>query len=460
MFRPNIYQARRKVLMEAMGEGLLLFPGNEESPMNYADNVYHFRQDGSFLYYFGIDRPGYTGIIDAGSGQAWLAGPEMTIDHIVWMGPQPSLAERAAQCGAEQTLPIGEAGAFLQKAQKAGQAVHFLPPYRGEAKLQLSAWLGQPAESLSPSLPLIKAVVAQRAVKGGEEIEEMEKALAISRELHVRAMQVARPGMKEAALAGMVEGIALGAESALAYPPILTVNGQTLHNHYHGNPLQEGQLVLGDFGASAPHTHYASDITRTFPVSKAFSQQQKEVYQIVLDAEESCIAGMKPGIRFVDLHLQAARIITEGLKALGLMKGDTEEAVAAGAHALFFPHGLGHMIGLDVHDMEGLGEEHVGYAGELERSAQFGLKSLRMGRALQPGHVMTVEPGIYFIPELIQKWQADGLHAPFLNYDKINAYLGFGGIRIEDNILVTADGQRVLGPAIPKRIEEVEALRP
>ncbi|MEQ8703989.1 MAG: aminopeptidase P family protein [Phaeodactylibacter sp.] len=459
MFKAKIYQERRKQLQEAMPGGLLLFPGNNESPMNCADNVYPFRQDSSFLYYFGINQPGLTGILDADSGKALLFAPEMTVEHVVWMGPQPGLKDLQALSGTDQALPVAEVEGFLKKAMSDGRDIHFLPPYRAARSLQLSEWLGAAVGDLQPSEALIKAVVAQRSLKTPEEIAEIEAALAITRQMHIQATQTARPGMKEAQLAGLVEGIALATESTLAYPAILTINGQTLHNHHHGNTLKEGDLVLCDFGSAAPRTDYASDITRTFPVSKTFTERQKAIYQIVLDAEEQSIQAIKPGVPYKDIHLLAAKIITTGLRELGLMKGDADAAVEAGAHALFFPHGLGHMMGLDVHDMEDLGEDHVGYTDELKRSPQFGLKSLRLARPLEAGFVLTVEPGIYFIPELIAQWKKEGKHAEFIDYDKVETYLDFGGIRIEDNILVTEAGYRVLGPAIPKTVEEIEALR-
>lgn len=459
MFKANIYRERRKQLQQAVPGGLLLFPGNNDSPMNCADNIYPFRQDSSFLYYFGINQPGVTGILDADSGESLLFAPEMTVEHVVWMGPQPSLSDLKTLSGTDKALPVEKVKDLLKNALAEGRDIHFLPPYRADRSLQLSHWLDTPVSQLKPSEALIKAIVAQRAIKSPEEIAEIESALAITRQMHIQATQTAKPGMKEAQLAGLVEGIALATESTLAYPAILTVNGQTLHNHYHGDELKEGDLVLCDFGAAAPKTDYASDITRTFPVSPTFTARQKAIYQIVLDAEEQAIKAVKPGVPYKDIHLLAAKIITTGLTQLGLMKGDADAAVEAGAHALFFPHGLGHMMGLDVHDMEDLGEDYVGYTDELGRSPQFGLKSLRLGRALQPGFVLTVEPGIYFIPELIAQWKQEGKHAEFIDYEKVETYLGFGGIRIEDNVLVTEDGYRVLGPAIPKTIEEIEALR-
>lgn len=459
MFKANIYKDRRKQLQEALPGELLLFPGNNESPINCADNVYPFRQDSSFLYYFGINQPGMAGVIDADSGEALLFAPEITVEHVVWMGPQPGLKDLNALSGTDQALPFDQIDDYLKKALSDGREIHFLPPYRAERSLQLSQWTGVATGDLSPSEALIKAVVDQRSIKTPEEIAEIEGALAITRQMHVQAAHTAKPGMKEAQLAGLVEGIALATEGKLAYPAILTVNGQTLHNHYHGDVLKEGDLVLCDFGAAAPRTDYASDITRTFPVSKTFTGKQKAIYQIVLDAEQQAIEAVKPGVPYKDIHLLSAKIITAGLTELGLMKGDVDAAVEAGAHALFFPHGLGHMMGLDVHDMEDLGEDYVGYTDELKRSPQFGLKSLRLARPLQPGFVLTVEPGIYFIPELIAQWKNEGRHTEFIDYTKVEDYLDFGGIRIEDNVLVTKEGFRVLGPAIPKTIEAIEALR-
>lgn len=459
MFTENIYTERRNRLQEAVGSGLILLPGNEESPMNYTDNVYPFRQDSNFLYYFGLDQFYLAGLIDLKEQQVYLFGDEADVEQIVWTGPHPSLSEQASRAGIRHTKPYAQLADHLKQATESGRPIHYLPPYRGEAKIELAKLLGTTTEQLAPSEKLIKAVVAQRSVKGPEEIQEMEKALAITRQMHISAMQSARPAVKEAELSGMVEGIALATESQLAYPAILTVNGQTLHNHYHGNTLQQGQLVLGDFGAEAPYTHYASDITRTFPVDKAFTSRQKDIYQIVLDAQMAVVEALKPGEKFLDLHLLAARKITDGLQAIGLMQGDPEEAVQEGAHALFFPHGLGHMIGLDVHDMEGLGENLVGYGDELERSSQFGLKALRLGRSLQTGFVLTVEPGLYFIPELIALWKKQGKHKNFISYDKLEPYLDFSGVRIEDNYLITSEGYRLLGPPIPKTIEEVETIK-
>ncbi len=460
MFDAHIYLERRKRLMATLGGGLALFPGNGEVGMNYAANPYPFRQDSNFLYYFGIDRPDMVAIVDADAGTSWLFGEEASLEDVVWTGPQPALADWAARAAVAHTDRLAAVGEMLRRALDSGRKVHYLPPYRADTALALHRWLGIPLEEVKEraSEALIRAVVAQRACKSPEEIEEMEKALAITAQMHLAVMQAARPGIKEAVLAGVARGIAIAAEGEVAYPIILTVQGQTLHNHDHSHTLRKGQLVLGDFGAET-RRHYAGDITRTFPVHPRFDARQRAIYQIVLEAETRAIEQIKPGVPYRDVHLFAARVLAEGLKAEGLMKGDVDEAVACGAHALFFPHGLGHMIGLDVHDMEGLGEDYVGYDEEIRRSDQFGTAYLRLGRRLQAGFVLTVEPGIYFIPELIGQWAAAKRHADFINYAEVERWLDFSGIRIEDNVLVTPEGCRVLGPPIPKTVEEVEAIR-
>ncbi|MDZ4682207.1 MAG: aminopeptidase P family protein [Saprospiraceae bacterium] len=460
LFEEKTYAARRKRLQQAIPSGIILLMGNEESPCNYADNVYPFRQDSNFLYFLGIDKPGLAAIIDIDAGKTILFGDDPDIMHIVWMGALPSMAELAAAAGGADTASYAQIESYLAEARSKGRFIHYLPPYRADNSIKLSRWLGISLDGLAAgaSVPLIEAVVAQRSCKSDEEIAEMEKAVNTSGLMHLAAMKAARAGRKEYELVGLVESIARAGGGGLPYTVILSVNGQILHNHYYGNTLQSGQLVLGDFGADTA-MHYAGDITRTFPVDQKFTARQKEIYQIVLDTEVAAIQSLKPGVRYLDVHLAASRHIAEGLKSLGLMKGDLDEAVAAGAHALFFPHGLGHMIGLDVHDMEDLGENYVGYGNELIRSTQFGLRSLRLARTLEPGFVLTVEPGIYFIPELINLWRKENLHTEFINYDKLEAYFDFGGIRIEDNVLITTEGHRVLGNPIPKTLAEVEALR-
>ncbi len=460
MFAKETYTQRRNDLKEKVGSGLILLMGNEETPMNYKDNTFRFRQDSNFLYYLGLDIYHQAAIIDIDENKTIIFGDDLSVDYIVWMGAQPTMKELAEKTGAEETQPYNNISTYLKNAKSKGQEIHFLPPYRTENMLKMEEWLDIRVKDLAnhTSKKLTQAVISQRSIKSSEEIVQMEHAVSITKEMHVAAMRAAKEGRKEYDLAGIAHGIARGCGGDLAYSIIMTVNGQTLHNHYHGNTLKNGQLVLGDFGAENG-MHYAGDITRTFPVAKTFTQKQKEIYQLVLDAEENAIQALKPGIAYKTIHLQAAKDMADGLKSLGLMKGDMDEAVAEGAHALFFPHGLGHMIGLDVHDMEDLGEDLVGYREGLERSTQFGLKSLRLGKELEEGNVLTVEPGLYFIPELIDQWQAENKFSNFLNYEKINTYKDFGGIRIEDNILVTKDGHQILGPRIPKTIKEVEAER-
>lgn len=460
MFSTNTYIERREKLAEQVGSGMILLLGNEEASMNYTDNTYHFRQDSTFLYYFGINQAGLVGMIDIEEGRTALFGHEWTMDDIVWMGSQTSLKDKAERVGVTCTAPREQIAAVLQKAQSKGKTIHFLPPYRAKNTLKLHDWLQIPVKDIknAASISLIKAVVEQRSIKSEEEIAEMEKALNVTADLHKTVMEVTKAGVLEREIVGAIQGIAVREGGQMAYPIILTVNGQTLHNHYHGNELQKGQLVLGDFGVEL-ESSYASDITRTFPVDAHFTDQQKAIYQIVLDAQMAAIEAIRPRISYQEIHLLAMEVIAEGLKNVGIMKGDVGEAVAAGAVALFMPHGLGHAIGLDVHDMEDLGEDFVGYDDVIQRSELFGYRSLRFGKKLKAGHVLTVEPGIYFIPELIDKWQQEEKFTEFIHYDALKEYRNFGGIRIEDNVLVTKMGRRVLGKPIPKTIEEIEALR-
>ncbi|MBK9338152.1 MAG: aminopeptidase P family protein [Lewinellaceae bacterium] len=460
MFQPSIYQARRERLKKDLKSGLALFLGNNELGMNYAGNTYHFRQDSNFLYFFGLDKPGLAAVIDVDNDREIIFGDDLSIEDVVWMGAQPRLKTLAEQAGLREVLPSRRLSAFVKKARRAGQAVHFLPPYRHDNMLLLKDLLNIPVarQKSAASEALIRAVVAQRSYKSAEEVADMERAVNVTGAMHIAAMKAARAGQTEAELAGLVQGMAVSAGGNLSYPVILSVQGQILHNHYHGNTLQPGQMVLGDFGAETA-SHYAGDITRTFPVDRRFTPKQRAIYEIVLDAEVGAIASLKPGILYRDVHLAAARRIAEGLKTLGLMQGNLDEAVAQGAHALFFPHGLGHKIGLDVHDMEDLGEKYVGYSDAVTRSAQFGTAYLRLARALEPGFVLTVEPGIYFIPQLIDQWRRKNLFAEFINYQTVAKYRNFGGIRIEDNVLITEKSHRILGDPIPKTVAEVEALR-
>jgi len=459
MFEAAIYKNRRDQLISKLDKGILLFLGNNESPMNYPANVYPFRQDSTFLYYFGIDLPGLAAIIDLDEQNEILFGDDFSVDDIVWMGPQPKMAELAAKAALTQVAPSAQLKEYLSKALQQDRKIHFLPPYRQDNMIKLQEILGIRANQLKhyASVPFIKAVVEQRSVKSEEEIEEIEKALDITYQIHLEAMKSVRPGLKEYEVAGILQGKAFSLGGRLSFPLIFSVHGEILHNPFQLNEMQKGQLLVIDCGGEAP-SRYAGDITRTLPVTGKFSEEQKAVYQIVLNAQTTAIEMIKPGIKYRDVHLEAAKVITLGLKELGLMKGNIEEAVQAGAHALFFPHGLGHMMGLDVHDMEDLGEDYVGYDEKIKRSDQFGLAYLRLARELKPGFVLTVEPGIYFIPQLIDLWQKDNKFSQFINYERLEAYRHFGGIRIEDDILVTENGSRVLGKLIPKQIDGIEAI--
>jgi len=459
MFDSKIYVERRARLKEQIGSGLLLFLGNEESPMNYPANPYHFRQDSSFLYFFGLDMPCLAAIVDVDQEKDVIFGDDVDMEDIIWMGLLPSMKERAALVGVAETAPLAQLEETIKTAQQKGKTIHYLPPYRPENVLKVAQLLGIDHDSVKKdaSKEFIKAVVAQRNVKIPEEIAQMELAHEVTYDMYFAAMKMAKSGVFEYEIVGKMEGIMGGSDCHVAFPIILTKNGQILHNHYHGNQLEEGNLLVMDSGSESP-MKYASDITRTVPVGGRFTEKQKQIYEIVLQAQETAIQNIKPGIMFKDIHLQAAAVIATGLKEAGLMKGDTDAAVQAGAHALFFPHGLGHMIGLDVHDMEDLGEDFVGYDHTVERNSQFGLAYLRLAKKLEPGHVVTVEPGIYFIPALIDQWAAENKFDQFIDYAKVEEYRDFGGIRIEDDILVTQDSSQVLGKSIPKTVEEVEEI--
>jgi Xaa-Pro aminopeptidase len=459
MFPRETYLSRRATLMSRFEGGLLLFPGNSDSPMNYADNPYHFRQDSTFRYYFGLNQPDLAALIDVDAGTTTVFGDELTIDYIIWMGDLPTIAERAERVGVEDTRPSGDLAEILGRAVSAGRAIHFLPPYRADIRLMLSNWLGVSAEETSTeaSSELVRGVVAQRNYKTDEEIAEIEKAVTLSVAMHEAGIRMARPGMKELDISAEVERIATAGGDGPAFPVIATIDGQTLHNHFHGNTLSEGDLFLLDAGAQSD-SGYAGDLTSTFPVSPRFTEQQRAIYEIMLAAYDDAVAALAPGTPNRDVHFTACRTIFEGMKGLGIMKGDTEEALAAGAHAMVMPHGIGHMMGMDVHDMENLGEEEVGYGGE-PKSTQFGLKSLRLGRPLEPGFVLTIEPGIYFIPQLMDLWKEQGHLAEFINYDELLKWRAFGGVRNEEDYLITQDGARRLGPRKPQTVEELETLR-
>jgi Xaa-Pro aminopeptidase len=459
VFAAETYTQRRERLRTQVGSGVILFLGNELSPMNYADNAYPFRQDSSFLYFFGLDEPGLAALIDVDEGTEYLLGDDPTVEEVIWTGPQTPLCEKARQVGVAQTGPSDHLASVLKKACGQGRTIHFLPPYRADHILKIARLLNLPPEAVGghASEELIRAVVAQRSVKTAEEIEQIEIALDISCQMQTTAMKIARPDVLEREIAGVMEGIAVSHGVRFAFAPIFSIHGETLHNPFHDNVLKAGDIAVNDSGAESP-LRYASDITRTIPIGGRFSQKQREVYAIVFDAQEKAIAAIEPGMEFREIHRLAAVILVAGLKDLGLVRGDPAEAVEAGVHTLFFQCGLGHMMGLDVHDMENLGEDYVGYTDAIRKNPAFGWSSLRLAKAVEPGHVVTVEPGIYFIPALIDRWKAERKHKAFVNYDNVETYRDFGGIRLEDDCLVTDTGCRVLGKPIPKTIADVEAL--
>ena len=459
MFSPSTYSIRRDLLKQRVTRGgIILLPGNTGSPVNYPDNEYRFRQDSTFLYFFGIDRPGLWGILDIDTGEEILYGDDASMGDIIWSGPQPSIKEMAAECAVNATRSLARLREDLSLAIRKGRHIHFLPPYRAETKLALSSLLGIDVDVVSDrsSVELALAVVSLRDKKSHEEIAEIERACETGYKMHTTAMAMCRPGITEREIAGTIEGVALKYGAGVSFPSIVSQNGETLHNHSYGNTLEEGRLLLCDAGAETT-MNYCSDITRTIPVSGRFTQMQRDIYEIVLAANDRAFEISAPGKLYRDIHLEACLVITEGLHNLGIIKGDPQQAVAAGAHALFMPHGLGHMMGLDVHDMENIGEKYVGYDLETERSAQLGVSALRMGRRLQAGMVMTVEPGIYFIPDYIEKWRSEGINKEFINFAATEKYAKFGGIRIEDDLLVTETGNRMLGEKrVPATVTEIE----
>lgn len=455
------YLRRRAKLRADMGNGLLLFLGNSEVGMNYADNTYRFRQDSSFLYFFGLDDAGLAAIIDIDEDREIVFGNELTIDDIVWTGTMPTLHERAVSYGITDTRSMDELKGYLDNARRKGQPIHFLPPYRGDHQIWLWELLGlNPKEqAVQVSTRLVKAIVSQRIYKDEEEIAIIEESVDISTRMHLAAYRKVRPGVHEAEVAAAVEEVACRGGNTLAFPTIATVQGQVLHNHGFIHELREGDIFLLDAGAET-RMHYAGDLSSSMPVGRRFTERQETIYTIHLESFRAAVETLRPGVPFRDAHLAAATKICEGMKALGLMQGDPVEAAHIGAYALFFPCGLGHMMGLDVHNMENLGEEYVGYEDGQVKSKQFGFKSLRLARPLEPGFVFTVEPGIYFIPELIDKWEAEHQFTDFIRYDRLEPWRDFTGLRNELDYVITADGVRQLG-TIPKpmTLEEVYAAK-
>jgi Xaa-Pro aminopeptidase len=460
MFSKETYTQRRRILKEKLGSGLILLLGNDENGMNYRDNIYPFRQDSSFLYYFGLDVPSIHAVINIDEDEEIIFGDELTLDQIIWTGPREALSDKAARVGITDVKPFSLLSNYLGDIKSRGQRIHFLPPYRDEHTLKLQEWLQiRPSEAAQrASVALIKAIVSMRSYKTLEEVLEIEKAVDTSVDMHLAFIRSTRPGMTEKELAGRLHSIALGQGGDISYPIILTVNGEILHTHARNLPIGDGQLVLCDAGAETS-MHYCGDLTRTIPAGKRFSEVQKEMYEIVLNAQEAAIAACKPGILFRDVHKLASTKLLEGLKSVGIIKGDPAEAVEHDVHTLFFQCGLGHMMGMDVHDMENLGEQYVGYTEDLKKGTTFGWKSLRLGRALEAGFVVTVEPGLYFIPTLMDRWKSEGRLSQFIDYARLERFRDFTGIRIEDNLLVTETGNRVLGKTLVKGVREIEALR-
>ena len=461
MFPKQTYINRRAQLKKAVGSGLLLFLGNDESGMNYADNTYHFRQDSSFLYYFGGDYAGLAAVIDIDNDREIIFGNELTIDDIVWMGYQPTIHEKSELVGITETRPLSDLQSVIDGAKAKGQTIHFLPPYRGSHQVWLQELLGiTPKEQASrASLPMIRAIVDMRNHKTPEEIDEIEKAIDVSVDMHLAAYRNAHAGVTEAYVAAKVEEAMFCQGCFKSFPTIATINGQTLHNHCYVNTLKDGDIFLLDAGAESS-MHYAGDLSSSMPVSDKFDERQLTIYDLHLATFRAAVETLAPGVPFRQAHINAAITLCEGMKELGLMKGDPVEAANTGAYALFFPCGLGHMMGLDVHDMENLGEQYVGYADGMKKSTQFGFKSLRLARPLEPGFVFTVEPGIYFIPELIDKWQAEHQFTDFICYDRLEPWKNFSGLRNELNYLITEDGARLLGhKRKPMTVEEVYAAK-
>jgi Xaa-Pro aminopeptidase len=452
----STYAARRNALRRAVPEGAILIMGNDEAPRNYVENPYPFRQDSHFLYYVGVSQAGMALLIGPDGFEILYGTPEHP-DDVIWFGPHSTLDDYADAAGIAATADFGTLGKRLGELAGGSVPIHFLPSYRAKRSFDLGRLLGVDPREIEArvSKELVRAVNAQRSIKEAAEITEIENALAVTARMYEATMRNAQAGRTEAEIAAVHQAVAIARDRRQAFEPIVTVCGDVLHNTSYANTLDDGDLLLVDSGAESP-LHYASDITRTMPVSGTFTSQQRDIYEVVLAANEAAIAAAGPGVTNRELHLLAARTIASGLKDVGIMKGNVDKAVEAGAHALFFVHGLGHMMGLDVHDMEDLGDI-VGYEEGEERSTQFGLAYLRLARKLEPGFVITIEPGIYFIAALIERWEGEGLHRSFIRYDKLEDFCGLGGVRIEDDVLITEDGSRVLGPEIPKTVDDVEA---
>ncbi len=477
MFEPKVYMNRRHALLEQMASktaegsrGLAIFLGNVDAAMNYRGNDYKFRQDSNFLYFWGIDEPGFAAILDLDSADECLYGNDVDIDDIIWMGPQPSVASKGALVGCSRTLPLAEFFSAVASAVAAGRPVHYLPPARYYQQMTLASLTGADSAAVRRVAPmsmdagrhaseeLVKSVVALRLIKEDCEIAEIDAACAIGYEMHTEARRGCKPGVLEQEIVGRMEGVTYSKGWGPSFTTILSQNGETLHNHSHHQIITPGRLLVVDAGAES-NSHYASDFTRTYPCSGKFTTKQREIYDIVEQANEVAFSLTKPGTSYWDVHCATVRFMLEQLKALDFVRGDVDEMVALGISGLFMPHGLGHNMGMDVHDMEDLGENYVGYGDERQRSELLGMGNLRMARSLKPGHVISDEPGIYFIPALIEQWKREGTDKGFVNYAKLADYYDFGGIRLEDDVLVTSDGARRLGPQrLPIKSSEIEEI--
>jgi Xaa-Pro aminopeptidase len=459
MFPAEIYRDRRNRLRSQVGSGLILLPGHLDAPMNYIDNPYPFHQDTSFLFFVGLDQPGMAAVLDADTGGEIVFGSDPTEDSIVWTGPLPTIREQAEQVGISSAMPIEQLPQIIQKARQRGRKIHYLPPCRPETAIQLHHLLSIPIDEVpnQSSELLIRAVVEQRSIKSPDEICQIESAIEITHAMQRAAARVARPGIREYQVVAAVDHACRWHGGMPGFISIVTTHGEVLHNRVCTETLQPGHLLVCDIGGETP-LHYTGDITRTLPVGGRFTARQKDIYAIVHRAQCAAIAAMKPGAEFRAIHRLACVELTRGLTELRLMKGDPEQAVAAGAHTLFFPCGLGHMLGLDVHDMEGLGEDFVGYTDTIRRNHDFGWRSLRLAKALQPGFVVTVEPGIYLIPDQIDHWQARNQCLDFINFETLRQWRDFGGIRIEDVTVVTENSCAILGPVFPSTAEQLEEM--
>ena len=460
MFTSDIYSARRAELRRRVGKGIILLPGNVESPFNYPNNTFHFRQDSTFMYFFGHSVPALAGVIDVESGEETLYGDDFTVEDIIWMGPQPTIRDFADRVGVVGAKPMASLTTDVQRAITLGREVHYLPPYRGETKLMMSDLLGIHPSMLHArkSWDLLFAVAAMREAKGAEEIAALEEAFEIGYQMHTAAMRNTRVGRTEHEVAGIVDGMALRYGTGVSFTTILSQHGEVLHNHDHSGTMQAGRLLLCDAGGE--HLNgYVSDHTRTFPVDGKFTQKQKDIYNIVLAAHDAAAAALRPNMMYTEYSDAAFRTLIEGLKALDLVRGSVDDAIAAGAAYLFMPHGLGHGIGLDVHDCENIGERSFSFAEVEERAKEVACCITRQWWRLVPGTVLSNEPGIYFVPDLIDKYKAEGKCKGIVNYDKLEQYRDFGGIRLEDDMIVTETGSKQIGSKqIPITVEDVEAM--